>query len=188
MTSFAMTRAAFVLTAALLLIVRPTVKAQHGEWTVFTPATDVSFTITPTQSRYHVGETITLKYDVVNVSNRALFVSKVMCPPPVMAWLENSAGGHVGGVHAFSCLGPAGGSISDRMRLEAQLLKPGERLSNTASVDTKDLAPGDYRVEAVFYGWKPEALSDADLAELAKFGSPFLRGEIPASGRITLTR
>jgi hypothetical protein len=183
-----LTRAAFVLTAALPLMVRPTVKAQHGEWTVFTPANDVSFTITPTQTSVHIGDAITLKYDLVNVSNRALYVSKVECPRPVMAWLEDSAGRHVVDAQVSSCLGPARSSISERMRLEAQLLKPGGRVGNTTTVPTKGLTPGDYRVEAVFYGWRPEDFSDADLAELAKFGSPFLRGEVPASGRITLTR
>lgn len=181
-------RSAFVAIVATLLILRLVIKAQHGEWTVFTPANDVSFTITPTQTSVHIGDPITLKYDVVNVSNRALYVSKVVCPP-VMAWLEDSAGRHVvrGGV--VSCLGPApNASISERMRVEAQLLKPGERLSNTVSVDTKGLAPGEYRVEAVFYGWKPEQFSDADLAELAKLGAPFLRGEVPASAKVTLTR
>jgi hypothetical protein len=74
------------------------------------------------------------------------------------------------------------------MRREAQLLKSGDRISNTTTLGTKGLTPGDYRVEAVFYGWRPEDFSDADLAELAKFGSPFLRGEVPASGRITLIR
>jgi TonB family protein len=57
----------------------------------------------------------------------------------------------------------------------------------TVAVDTKLLAPGDYRVEATFYGWKPEDFSDADVAELAKMGAPFLRGEVPASAKVTLT-
>jgi Tfp pilus assembly protein PilZ len=184
-----MTRAAFVLTAALVLVVRPAAEAQHGEWAVFTPANDVSFIIVPTQSSYHVGETIRLKYDVVNVSNRALYVSKVVCPPPVMAWLEDSAGHHITQAGVTSCLGPAPGtSMSDRMQMEAQLLEPGDRLSNTTTLDTKALTPGDYRVEAVFYGWKPEQFSDAEVAELAKMGAPFLRGEVPASAKVTLTR
>jgi hypothetical protein len=193
-----MTRAPLVLTAALVLVVRPPVKAQHGEWTAFTPANDVSFTIAPERTSYHVGDPITLRYDLVNISNRALFAPKpwAVCPPQkhVLAWLEDSAGRHVFGWFGYSC--PTNfPTVPERMGKEAQLLKPGDRLSNTVSVemrtvavDTKVLAPGDYRVEATFYGWKPEDFSDADLAELAKMGAPFLRGEVPASARITLTR
>jgi hypothetical protein len=174
---------------ATYLIVRQPLMAQHGEWTVFTPANDVSFVIAPTQSSYHIGETITLKYDVVNVSNRALYVSKLVCPPPVMVWLEDSAGHHITQGGVTSCLGPAPGtSMSDRMQMEAQLLKPGDRLSKATTLDTKALTPGDYRVEAVFYGWTPEQFSDAEVAELAKMGAPFLRGEMPASAKVTLTR
>jgi TonB family protein len=166
-------------------------------WHEFTPANDVAFVIDPTQSSVHVGDPITLRYDLINVSNRALFAPKpwAVCPPQkhVLAWLEDSAGRHVFGGFGYSC--PTNfPTIAERMGKEAQLLKPGDRLSNTVSVDmktvavdTKLLAPGDYRVEATFYGWKPEDFSDADVAELAKMGAPFLRGEVPASAKVTLT-
>jgi hypothetical protein len=187
----AMKRAALVQTAALLLIVRPALKAQHGEWTVFTPANDVSFTIMPTQTSVHIGDAITLKYDLVNVSNRALFAPKpwAVCPPQrhVLAWLEDSVGRHVFAGFGYSC-GTNFPTIPERMGKEAQLLKPSERLSNTVSVETKGLVPGEYRVEAAFYGWKPEQFSDADVAELAKMGAPLLRGEVPASTRIAVIR
>jgi hypothetical protein len=186
-----MTRTALVLTAALSLIVRPSLKAQREEWTVFTPANDVSFVIAPTRSSFHIGDPITLKYDLVNVSNRALFAPKpwAVCPPQthLLAWLEDSTGRPLPMVFTDQCATTLP-TIPGRMGKEAQLLKPGERLSNTASVNTDVQTPGEYRIAATFYGWKPEDFSDADVAELAKMGAPFLRGEVPTSAKVTLTR
>jgi len=42
------------------------------------------------------------------------------------------------------------------------------------------LKPGAYRLETLLYGWN-QPLSDSQLAELARLGSPFLIGENAAS-------
>jgi len=77
------------------------------------------------------------------------------------------------------------------MRKEAVLLKPGEHLDGTLRLDTKlfgGLKPGAYRIEAALSGWTEEKFSDAERSELARMGSPFLRGEVPDSVRIKLTQ
>jgi len=48
------------------------------------------------------------------------------------------------------------------------------------------LPVGAYRIEATLTGWSDDKFTDAERMELAKMGSPFLRGEVPASTRITL--
>jgi hypothetical protein len=80
------------------------------------------------------------------------------------------------------------GTLVERVRLEAQLLKPDEHFPTTATINTKGLAPGDYRVESFFIGWIPRDCSDSDRAEVAKMGAPLLSGAAKASARITLTR
>jgi hypothetical protein len=69
------------------------------------------------------------------------------------------------------------------------LLRAGEHFDGILQMDPQisgGLKPGQYRIEAVLRGWKGDEFTDAQLAELAKMGNPFLRGEVPASVRITL--
>jgi hypothetical protein len=165
-------------------------------WTVFAPVNDVSFTISTDRASYATTDPVMLKFKIVNVSNRALYMPRTWtgtCPltPHVMAWLEDSAGRHSASGISLPCARPGGPlpkSVTDRMKRDAILLAPGEHFDGTWLEATSGLPPGDYRVEAVFYGWKPEQFSDADIAELAKLGAPFLRGEVPASAKVTLTR
>src|ERR1039458_1856638 len=66
---------------------------------LFVPANDVSFTISTEQHNYGARVPITVKYQIVNVSNGPLYVPRAWdakCPasPHVWAWFENSAGKH----------------------------------------------------------------------------------------------
>jgi hypothetical protein len=162
----------------------------------FAPANDVSFSISTERSSYRAGEQITLKYRVTNISYTPLYVPReweVKCPasPHVWAWFENSSGKHFVPGYAGSCSPTTNQkSVSERMSKEAVLLKPGEHLYGTFRMDTTlfgGLKPGAYRIEAVLSGWAEEKFSDAERSELARMGSPFLRGEIPNSMRIKLT-
>jgi len=71
----------------------------------------------------------------------------------------------------------------------AVLLHPGEHLEGTLNLDLRwpGLPPGAYRIGVVLTGWKGNEFTDAELAELAKMGSPFLSGEVPATVLITVT-
>jgi len=44
------------------------------------------------------------------------------------------------------------------------------------------------RPSAILYGWSTERLTEQDQADLPKMAAPLLRGEVPTSMRITLTR
>lgn len=160
----------------------------------FVPANDVSFSITIAPNHYPVGERIQVTYRILNISKGALHVPRAWeakCPsgPHVWAWFENSAGKHFMPGYAGSCMSNPQ-TVSERMTKEAVLLKPGERLEGSLQLDTtlfSGLPPGAYRVEAVLYGWNDKDFTDAERLALSKIGNPFLRGEIPASARITLT-
>jgi hypothetical protein len=162
----------------------------------FVPANDVSFTISPERTSYRAGEQITVKYRVTNVSNGRLYAPReweTTCPggPHVWAWFENSSGQHFVPGYAESCLSSSTNpeTVIERMSQEAVLLKPGEHLDGTLRLDTAlfgHLKPGVYRIEAILYGWTEEKFSDAERSDLARMAIPFLRGEVPASVRITL--
>jgi TonB family protein len=193
-----MTRAALVLTAALLLVVRPAGEAQWAvgpAWTIFTPANDVSFRILgPSVSAANVS-TIPITYEIGNVSNKPLYVPREWegkCPvdPHVIARLESSDGRHTGNSGFYGVCTPNRLTMSfqERMNKEAVLLQPGDHFTGAWSIFlSSPVSPGEYRMEGVLYGWKPEDFSQADQAELAKMGAPFLRGEVPASAKVTLT-
>lgn len=74
------------------------------------------------------------------------------------------------------------------MTKEAVLLKPGEHLEGTFLLDPNlfHLKPGIYRVEAALTGWDETKFTAAERSELARMVSPFMRGEVPDSIRITL--
>lgn len=80
-------------------------------------------------------------------------------------------------------------SISERMRKDALLLKPGQAVTGSFTFDSKvfadSLKPGAYRLEAVLYGWNLP-FDDSRLSELARMGAPFLIGESTASSRVEL--
>jgi hypothetical protein len=80
-------------------------------------------------------------------------------------------------------------SVSERMRKDALLLKPGQVVSGSFSFDSEvfaaSLKPGAYRLEALLYGWN-QSFDDSQLSELARMGSPFLIGENAASLRVEL--
>ena len=160
----------------------------------FAPASDVSFGISTDRGRYRAGELISLKYRIRNISNAPLYVPReweATCPasPHLWAWFEDSSGKHFVPGYAGSCTGGPK-TISERMSKEAVLLKPGEHLDGTFRLDTKlfgGLKPGAWRIEAALSGWAEEKFSDAERSELTQMASPFMRGEIPASTRITLT-
>jgi hypothetical protein len=167
-------------------------------WTTFLPATAVSFAISTDQNSYSVREHITLKYRIVNISNHALYVPRAAlegCPTVtlyVWTWFEDSTGRRSGSGVGQSC-GSSPGShsptVTERMSKAAVLLQPGEHLDGTTALVSGEglFQPGAYRIEAMLHGWNYDSFSEVERAELAKMGNPFLRGEIPASMRVTLT-
>lgn len=164
----------------------------------FVPANDVSFSISTKRGSYRAGEQITLEYRITNISNAPFYAPReweVKCPggPHVWAWFENSSGRHFVPGYAGSCLSSTNSKpepISERMRKEAVLLKPGEHLDGSLELDTTlfgGLSPGVYRIEAGLSGWSEEKFTNAELSDLSRIAHPFLRGEVPGSLRITLT-
>ena len=159
----------------------------------FVPANDVSFVISAERRGYKAGEPITLKYRVTNVSYAPLCVPReweATCPaaPHVWAWFEDSSGKHFVPGYAGSC-SSSPKTVSERMSKEAVLLKPSEHLDGTLRLETKlfgGLKPGAYWIEAVLSGWAEEKFTDAERKDLARMGSPFLRGEVPSSTNVTL--
>jgi hypothetical protein len=162
---------------------------------IFVPANDVSFVLSPGENSYGVREQIIVKYQIVNVSNGALFVPRgfeaTVClglgPPHVWAGFENSSGQHFVPGYGASCSSTPGAAlptVTERMSKGAVLLKPGEHLDGMLQLDPTmfgGLPPGAYRIEAVLRGWQGDEFTDSDWTELAKMGSPFLRGEVHAS-------
>ena len=176
-------------TSALLLTT-----AAFGQRETFVPANDVSFTVATERSTYRAGEQILLKYEIVNISNAAVYVPRewdAQCPatPHIWAWFESSSGKHFIPGYAGSC-STSPKTLTARMQKEAVLLKPGQRLEGTVRMDTTlfgALKPGAYRLEASVSGWRESDFTPAQQSELAEMGTAFIRGEVPASTRITLT-
>ena len=170
--------------------------ATNPGWTLFAPANDVSFTLSTDRKTYSVREEITVKYRITNISGRALYAPRtwsVTCPayPHVQAWFEDSSGRHTGSGYGGSCNPAIVPTLSQRMAKEAVLLKPGAYLEDTVSLNPTiggGLPPGAYRIEAILYGWSNDRLTEAEQADLPTLAAPLLRGEVPTSMRITLTR
>jgi hypothetical protein len=192
-------RLAVVLIAAALVAASPARSqwATNPEWTLFTPANDVAFTISTPRQRYTIRERLTVNYRIVNVSGRSLYAPQrwsATCPafPHVMAWLEDNMGRHTVSGYGGSCR-PTTLSLADRMSKEGVLLKPGEHLDGSLEIDPaagEGIAPGDYRIEATLYGWNSSGfagLTEAEMQALPQLGAPLLRGEVPTSKPITLT-
>jgi hypothetical protein len=77
------------------------------------------------------------------------------------------------------------------MKRDAVLLKPSQRLQGHLSLETDlfgGLTPGAYRIEAVLYGWNDKDFDEHEQNELQAMHGSFMRGEVPASTRIVLTR
>ena len=163
----------------------------------FVRGSDVAFTIQAHGQRHEVGQPIVIRYTLTNVSNGALFVPKsqwdIRCgdPPHLWARLEDSSGKHYEAGYGGSCLGPSREermSLSERMRKDAVLLKPGQSVSGSFRLELQvlgNLKPGSYRLEAVLYGWNRH-FRDSELLELHGITSPFLIGEAHATTQIEL--
>jgi|SRR5580692_2479711 hypothetical protein len=175
----------FVLLATLAL----------GQEETLVPANDVSFTATTEASSYKAGEQVIVRYEIRNISNGSVYVprewdSKCPASPHIWAWFENSSGQHFVPGYAGDC-SPSHQTVMERMKRDAVLLKPGQRLEGHLSLQTTlfgGMKPGAYRIEAVLYGWSDKDFDEHELKELQTMHGRFMRGEVPASTRIKLTR
>jgi len=166
-----------------------------GQKETFVPGNDVSFTIATEHSRYQTGAQVIVRYEITNISNGSVYVPRewdLKCPasPHIWAWFENGSGQHFIPGYAGDC-SPSEQTIVERMKREAVLLKPGQRLQGHVSMETSlfgGLGPGGYRVEAILYGWNEKDFDEQQRNELKKMPASFIRGEVPASTRIMLTR
>jgi hypothetical protein len=161
---------------------------------LFVPATDISFTISTERNRYGHRASITVKYQILNVSNGPVYVPRAWeakCPrkPHVWAWFENGAGKHFAPGYGGSC-SPIPQTAAERMGKEAVMLKPGEHADGMLQLDPTlfggGLPPGPYRIEAVLDSWHDDEFTPTELKELEAVGSRFVRGQAPASVLITL--
>ena len=118
---------------------------------LFVPANDVSFTIRCERKAYKLGDPVVFTYEVRNVSRGAVFVPRgvwdTKCPsaPHVWAWFEDASGKHFIPGYAGSCLGSNEATVSERMKQDAVLLRPGEVDRGAFTLETKtfksDLKP-----------------------------------------------
>jgi hypothetical protein len=185
-----------LLLPAVVFIASASPHRAKAQQQVFVPPNDVSFTIRCERKTYKLGEQVSFTYKVKNISRAAIFVPRgvweVKCPssPHVWAWFEDGSGRHFIPGYAGSCLGQNAIKISERMKKDAVLLRPGEVYEGSSTLDTRTFAdvlkPGSYRVEAGFYGWRDDQFTEAERAELASMKHAFLRGEQAASCVITL--
>jgi hypothetical protein len=181
-----------VLRIVLLVLL---VSIAFSQKETFVPANDVSFTVTAEHRSFRVGEQLIVNYEISNVSNGPVYVPRegsATCPPNphVLAWFENSSGRHFIQGYAGSCF-LTKESLVERMKTETVLLKPRQHWRGHVVLDTSlfgGLKPGAYRIEAVLYGWNDKDFSKEQHSELQKLPAPLLRGEVPASTSITLTR
>jgi hypothetical protein len=186
--------AAFI---ALMLFCAVPAKS-HGQRQPFVHGSDIQFSIRTDHKAYNIGDKIVIYYTIKNVSNGSLYVPasqwEIKCGnnPHLWSLIEDSSGKHYEPGFAGSCLGPNPidrMSVSERMRKDALLLKPGQIVSGSFSFDSEvfaaSLMPGAYRLEALLYGWN-QRFDDSELSELARMGSPFLIGENAASLPIEL--
>ncbi len=186
-----------LLTSAFVVSLTCAVMPQASSEELFVPVNDVSFTIVCERRAYKIGEQVRIDYQVKNVSGKALFVPRgewsATCPPSpkVWAWFENSTGRHFIGGYAGSC-GAMRLGVSERMKKEALLLRPGEKYHDYILLDTttfkNDLVPGRYRIEAALYGWRDAEFDDTEKSELRALRHPFLRGDAAASTAILLRK
>jgi hypothetical protein len=166
-----------------------------GQKETFVPANDVSFTVATERLNYQVKEKVIVRYEITNISNGSVYVPRewdLKCPasPHIWAWLENSSGQHFIPGYAGDC-SPSEQTVVERMKREAVLLKPGQRLQGHVFLETglfDGIEPGAYRVEAVLYGWNEKDFDERQRNDLKNMPASFIRGEVPASTRVALTR
>jgi hypothetical protein len=169
----------------------------HGQQP-FIHGNDIRFSIRTDRRAYNIGDQVVIHYTIKNVSNGALYVPatqwEIKCGSAPHLWsrLEDGSGKHYEPGYGGSCLHPNAVdrmSVSERMRKDALLLKPGQEVTGSFSFDSKvfsdSLKPGAYRLEAVLYGWNL-LFDNSQLSELAGMGAPFLIGESTASSRVEL--
>lgn len=167
--------------------------AAHGQGQPFVHGSDIQFRIRIDRKTYKIGDKIAIRYSIKNVSNGPLYVPArqwgIKCGdnPHLWSLIEDSSGKHYEPGFGGSCLFPNqidSMSVSERMRSDALLLKPGHVVAGSFSFDSSvfaaNLMPGRYRLEAFLYGWN-QRFDDSQLSELLKMGSPFLVGESAAS-------
>src|SRR5579864_4422934 len=162
------------------------VSAARSEKETFVPANDVSFTVAAEHRSYRVGKQIVVNYAIKNVSNGSVYVPRewsATCPsnPHIWAWFEDSAGRHFIPGYAGSC-SSSSQTVQERIRREAVLLKPGQRLQGHVMLDTTPfggLKRGAYRIEAVLYGWSDKDFNQEQQSQLQNMHAPFMRGEEP---------
>jgi hypothetical protein len=166
----------------------------RGQEETFVPANDISFTVKNEAPSYRPKEQVIVRYEITNVGNGPVYVprewdSKCPASPHIWVWFENSSGQHFIPGYAGSC-SPSQETVVARMKRDAVLLKPGQRLEGHLSLRTDlfgGLKPGAYRIEAVLYGWSDKDFDEHELSELQTMHGRFMRGELPASTRIMLT-
>ncbi len=185
-------------TALIVLIFLFAISAEtHGQQP-FVHGNDIRFSIRTDRRAYNIGDQVVIHYVIKNVSNGALYVPatqwEIKCgnPPHLWSRLEDSSGKHYEPGYASSCGSPnpvEQMSVSERMRKDALLLKPGQEVTGSFSFDSKvfsdNLKSGTYRLEAVLYGWNL-LFDNSQLSELAGMGAPFLIGESTASLPVAL--
>jgi hypothetical protein len=182
---------AAALIAVMLLSAAPA--EAHGQNQLFVHGSDIQFSIRTERRTYNIGDKIVIHYTIENVSNGSLYVPasqwEIKCGsnPHLWSLIEDSSGKHYEPGFGGSCIGPNPidrMSVSERMRKDALLLKPGQVVSGSFSFDSEvfaaSLKPGAYRLEALLYGWN-QPFNNSQLSELAGMGSPFLIGENAAS-------
>ena len=148
----------------------------------------------PTATSYGSDDPIPMKYKIANISGRPVFVpqttEKLLCPPVshVTAWFE-SADGHYGGGRfgRRRFLRQKETDLTQRMNTGAVFLKPGEHMLGGRCTEHQTIATRRLSHPSNLSAWKPEEFSPTEQAELATMGAAVLRGEVPASAKVTLT-
>ena len=189
-----LSRASLIAVILLLAVSAET----HGQQP-FVHGNDIRLSIRTDRGAYKIGDQVVIHYTITNVSNGALYIPatqwEVKCgnPPHLWSRLEDNSGKHYEPGYGGSCPGPDPVdrmSLSERMRKDAWLLKPGQAVTGSFSFDSKifadSLKPGGYRLEVVLYGWNL-LFDNSQLSELSGLGAPFLTGESTASSLIELS-
>jgi hypothetical protein len=187
--------AALLVSLTFLFVVSAAANAQQP----FVHGSDIRFSIVTDRRSYNVGDQIIIHYTIKNVSNGALYVPaaqwEIKCGnnPHLWSRLEDRSGKHYEPGYGGSCGSPNPidqMSLSERMRKDALLLKPGQTVTGSFTLDSSvfdgSLKPGAYRLEAVLYGWN-QRYDNSQLSELAEMGAPLLIGDSNASMQVELT-